>query len=269
MPNDELVRDVNREEATVDDRSKSRVTLEPEPAAAVAEIFHLYAHDGLSLKAIANHLNRAGGPPSPKHLDPTRNVRGHWAASTVRSILATPSTAGTRLNRPDFASARQNGGGGRRRAKEEWTVAEDTHLPLVSAATYEAAQDRLASRQCGPTERSRSTYLFAGRVRCCTGHQPLSMQGKARKRHHYYACRYGETYGDDAAVETHAARNGSTCARTTSSSSLNGSSPSGSSGRCASRGSASNSVTTDAARNATARRQPRTPDSISPTPTTG
>jgi hypothetical protein len=63
-------------------------------------------------------------------------------------------------------------------------------------------QDRLASRQRGPSERSRTTYLFAGRVRCCTGHQPLSMHGKARKGHHYYAC----SYGDDAAVQTHAGR---------------------------------------------------------------
>jgi len=32
-------------------------------------------------------------------------------------------------------------------------------------------------------------------------HQPLSMQGKARKD---YACSYGATYGDTAAVEVHA-----------------------------------------------------------------
>jgi hypothetical protein len=37
-----------------------------------------------------------------------------------------------------------------------------------------------------------------------TGHQPLSMQGKTRKGHHYYACSYGASYGDTAAVEVHA-----------------------------------------------------------------
>jgi hypothetical protein len=41
-------------------------------------------------------------------------------------------------------------------------------------------------------------------VHCRTGHQPLSMHGKARKDHHYYACSYGATYGDVAATETHA-----------------------------------------------------------------
>lgn len=51
---------------------------------------------------------------------------------------------------------------------------------------------------------AKRTYLFAGMVHCTTGHQPLSMQGKARKAHHYYACSYGPTYGDVAATKTHA-----------------------------------------------------------------
>jgi len=41
-------------------------------------------------------------------------------------------------------------------------------------------------------------------VHCATGHQPLSMQGKARKGHHYYACSYGASYGDTAAIDVHA-----------------------------------------------------------------
>jgi hypothetical protein len=40
-------------------------------------------------------------------------------------------------------------------------------------------------------------------VRCCAGHQPLGMSGKARKGHYYYACSYATTYGDTAAVEAH------------------------------------------------------------------
>ena len=51
---------------------------------------------------------------------------------------------------------------------------------------------------------TRRNYLFAGMVRCSTGHQPLSMHGKARKGHRYYACGYAMPYGDTAAVEAHA-----------------------------------------------------------------
>jgi NAD(P)-dependent dehydrogenase (short-subunit alcohol dehydrogenase family) len=43
-----------------------------------------------------------------------------------------------------------------------------------------------------------------GMVRCCSGHQQLSMQGKARKGHHYYACGYSSSYGERAALEAHA-----------------------------------------------------------------
>jgi hypothetical protein len=41
-------------------------------------------------------------------------------------------------------------------------------------------------------------------VHCVTGHQPLSMTGKAQKGRDYYACSYGSSYGDAAALETHA-----------------------------------------------------------------
>lgn len=103
------------------DRSKARVTLEPEPeeAAAVSELFYLYGERQLSLKAIADHLNAPGGPPSPRHVDSARNLRGHWSASTIRSILANATYNGCLVwNRLDFAPARQNGGGPKLRARE-------------------------------------------------------------------------------------------------------------------------------------------------------
>ncbi len=64
-------------------RDKNRVTLEPEPGQAitVAEIFDLFVGQKLNPKAIANQLNRPGGPPSPSHVDTSRNLRGDWAAT--------------------------------------------------------------------------------------------------------------------------------------------------------------------------------------------
>jgi site-specific DNA recombinase len=191
------------------DMSKHRVTLAPEPeeAVVVAEIFHLHAARGWSPKAIANHLNRPGGPPPPVHVDPSRNRGGHWAGSTVRSMLGNPVYTGRVVwNRLDFASARRNGGGPRLRAEEEWVVSDDAHLPLVSNDLFHASQERFQTRprrqhtSASPTGRS---YLFAGMVHCATGHQPLSMHGKARKGHHYYACNYGASYGDTAATQVH------------------------------------------------------------------
>ena len=45
-------------------------------------------------------------------------------------------------NRLDFTEAKHSGGGARRRAREEWVVTEEAHLPLVSDDVYEAAQAR-------------------------------------------------------------------------------------------------------------------------------
>jgi len=189
------------------DRAKSRVTLEPEPAEAlvVAEIFELFVAAKRTPKAIAEHLNRPGGPPSPSHVDSARNVRGDWAASTVRAMLRNPVYTGRLVwNRLDFTEAKHAGGGARRRAREEWVIAQEAHLPLVSEEAYEAAQARFDKTVRSPASaRPKRSYLFSGMVRCCAGHAPLSMQGKARKGHHYYACAYSQNYGDAAALEAH------------------------------------------------------------------
>jgi hypothetical protein len=76
--------------------------------------------------------------------------------------------------------------------------------PLISDETFERSQVRFTERPRRQSSNSGRNYLFAGMVRCQTGHQPLSMRGNARKGHHYYACSYGSTYGDTAAGDVHA-----------------------------------------------------------------
>jgi site-specific DNA recombinase len=190
------------------DAGGGRATFDPDPeqAPVVVEIYELFALQGQGFKAIANHLNRPGGPPSPRHVDPRRNVQNRWAASTIRAMLQNPVYTGRRVwNRRDFATPRQNGGGTAKvRAREEWVVAEDSHLPIVSDQLFEAAQERFAGRVRSPgSARAKHAYLFSGMVRCCSGHNPLAMHGKVRKGHHYYACAYANSYGEDAALEAH------------------------------------------------------------------
>lgn len=85
-------------------------------------------------------------------------------------------------------------------AANEWVVSEVEHLPLVSDELFAAAQERFRqrSRRVG-ARNGQSAYLFAGMVRCCSGHQPLAMYGRARKGHTYMTCDYGRTYGKVAA----------------------------------------------------------------------
>jgi site-specific DNA recombinase len=190
------------------DAGSGRATFEPdsEQAPVVVEIYELFSSQGQGFKAIANLLNRPGGPPSPRHVDPKRNVQNRWAASTIRAMLQNPVYTGRRVwNRRDFATPRQNGGGTAKvRAREEWVVAEDSHLPIVSDQLFEAAQERFASPVRSPgSARAKNAYLFSGMVRCCSGHNPLSMHGKVRKGNRYYACAYANSYGEDAAIDAH------------------------------------------------------------------
>jgi site-specific DNA recombinase len=188
------------------DRSKTRVRLVPDPAEAevVAEIFHFHAVRGLSPKAIADRLNKRG-LPAPNHVDRGRNRNGHWAGSTIRMMLKNEVYTGKAIwNRLDFTEAKHSGGGSRPRAREEWVVCEDAHLPLVSEELFARSQARFQHRPRRQAANGGGGYLFAGMVHCATGHGPLSMQGKARKGHNYYACPYGENYGDAAAIDSHA-----------------------------------------------------------------
>jgi DNA invertase Pin-like site-specific DNA recombinase len=192
------------------DTSKQRVKLVPEPdeATVVTEIFHLHASQGWGLKAIASHLNRPGGPPSPSHVDKSRNRGGHWATSTLRSMLRNPVYTGRLVwNRLDCATARQHGGTPHLRAEEEWVISPDTHAALISDETFKHSQERFKTRprkQHTNRVSKGSRYMFAGLVYCVSGHQPLAMQGKTRKGHVYHACGYSNSYGDTAATEIHA-----------------------------------------------------------------
>ena len=113
-------------------------------------------------------------------------------------------TGRTVWNRLDFTEAKHAGGGARRRAREEWVIADDAHLAIVEDALFEAAQKRFTTRARGNgSAHAKRTYVLSGRVRCCSGHGPRSMQGKTRKGHTYYTCEYAASYGPEAALEVH------------------------------------------------------------------
>ena len=184
--------------------TKSRLVPEPDQAHVITEMFHLWADKGWGCKAIADHLNRPGGPPSPSHVDTTRNIRGDWAKSTIRAILRNPTYTGRlHWNRLDFATQREAGGTARLRDESEWVIAEVEHTPLVSDELFELAQLRFAerSRRTNGRRNGHAPYLLSGMIRCSSGHQPLAMSGRTRKDHVYMACDYGRSYGREAAEQ--------------------------------------------------------------------
>ncbi len=182
---------------------KSRLVPDPEQAPVIAEMFERYL-SGWGFKEIANHLNRPGGPPSPRHVDSQRNTAGKWAKTSIRAMLANPVYTGRLYwNRLDFRQAKQGEGAVVHRPAEEWITSEDQHEALISIEQFERVQDemRRRARTAGPKRQTsqRRFYLLRGIVHCATGHNPLRMHGKVAKGHTYYACSYRITYGDKAA----------------------------------------------------------------------
>lgn len=184
---------------------KSKLAPDPERAPVIAEIFERFV-SGWGYKEIANHLNRPGGPPSPRHVDSKRNTAGKWSKTTIRSMLENPVYTGRLYwNRLDFRAVKQGEGPLVRRDPAEWIEStEAAHEPLVSVEQFELVQQEMRRRSNGTGGSPRRKpanrfYQLRGLVHCATGHNPLRMQGKTAKGHTYYACGYRLDYGDRAA----------------------------------------------------------------------
>ena len=99
------------------DRDKRRVTLEPVRRGGRGrrgDLRALRRREALA-EGDRRRLNKPGGPPSPRHVDAARNLRGDWAATTIRAMLKNPVYTGrTVWNRLDFTEAKHAGGGARR-----------------------------------------------------------------------------------------------------------------------------------------------------------
>ncbi len=192
----------NPARARVGDR-KSRLVPDPEQAPVIVEIYERYLA-GFGFREVADHLNRPGGPPPPRHVDSRRNTAGKWSKTTIRAILTNPVYTGRLYwNRLDFRRARIGEGPVIQRANDEWIEAEQRHQAIISDEWHERVATEMKKRQHSEGNKRRTQqrrfYQLRGVVHCATGHNPLRMHGKERKGITYYACSYRISYGDTAA----------------------------------------------------------------------
>jgi site-specific DNA recombinase len=143
-------------------------------AAIVRELFARYIGEHTSVRRLAHDLTLRG-IPSP---------RGRlWSANTVQRILGNRAYLGeTIFNRTSLSIYHAIDGDGKttvatdrgtvkkrvHNPQSEWIIKRGTHEPLVTAAAFAAAQERLAKRRTGNSTpgRNKERFLLTGLMRC-------------------------------------------------------------------------------------------------------
>ncbi len=173
-----------------------KLAIVPAEAAIVAEIFERYAQ-GETPRAIAGALNRrAIKPPRGKS----------WNASTIsgnarrgNGILANELYAGRLVwNKVQMVKDPDTGKRlSRANPPEQWQRCEAPDLSIVTAAAFEAVQNRKARRRHEPKERQRAPRrILSGLLRCAACGGGLSIYGKDKEGHDRVRC---TTYAESRA----------------------------------------------------------------------
>lgn len=120
-------------------RKKLHGKLEPDPVEAVyvQEIYRQYL-SGKGYEKICNYL-KSGKIPPP---------RNNWSPQSVMRILTSPVYIGTTVQgvsrKQSYKSKKTM-----RLPEAQWTITENTHEPIISAAIFEKVQKERLSRQKG------------------------------------------------------------------------------------------------------------------------
>jgi site-specific DNA recombinase len=171
-------------------RDPSGVTLAPDEAAVVAEIFALYLEPGMSLAQLAKALQWRAIPT------PSGNDR--WSGPTIRGILGNPTYTGqvyaqrTRYREPQIRRSATHAlgrphGSATPQPSDTW-IAVGAVPPVVSRERFDQVQAKLAQNQAFARRNNTAhQYLLRALVscgRCALACTARTLQG----RHHYYLC---------------------------------------------------------------------------------
>jgi site-specific DNA recombinase len=176
------------------DQSAAYYQIDDEQAQVVRRMFELYSVEGLSIGAIARHLNEQGIA--------TAKRRGRWERSTVWGMLRNPAYQGQacfgkttlaprqRITRP----IRMRGGIATRnsasheRPRADWIAIAVP--PIVSEEIFALAQERLSTNKTHAPRRTVTPSVVQGLVSCAECGYALyrtSTRSSARVIH-YYRC---------------------------------------------------------------------------------
>ncbi len=171
-------------------RDPAGVTLAPDEAAVVAELFALYLEPGTSLARLAQTLQwRAIPTPSGNH---------RWSGPTIRGILGNPTYTGqvyaqrTRYREPQIRRSATHAlgrphGSATPQPSDTW-IAVGAVPPVVSRERFDQVQAKLAqNRAFSSRNNTAHQYLLRALVSC--GRCLLACTARTLNgRNHYYLC---------------------------------------------------------------------------------
>lgn len=175
------------------EETKHKFFIDEEAAEVVRKIFHWYAYDGLSQKAITEKLNSLGilCPASYKRSKGMNfvgnfpNNDGLWYVATVRKILDNETYIGhmiqgkSRVLSPLLKKSEYV-------PKDEWVIVEDTHEPIISKMLFESVQF-IRQKRHRVVKNKWTVDIFSGFIKCADCGMVMT-----RTKNYYMTKRYGK-----------------------------------------------------------------------------
>ena len=187
--------------------TKSRLVPDPEQAPVIAEMFDRFL-SGSGYKEIADHLNRPGGPPSPRHVDASATPRANGRRRRSARCSKTPSTPGASTGTGSTSAPSS-------RATGRWSAAAPRNGSRPTNATRRWSPRRTSSgsqvemRRAAPARSAIAAAAPQNASTCCAASSTAppattrcGCRASSRKGSTYYACGYRISYGDKAAEAT-------------------------------------------------------------------
>lgn len=144
------------------DVSEGRITVNPEGAETVRQIFFKYLQERKGSSVIARELREEGRLSSRGNLS--------WSASTVLKILKNEKYCGDLIQKktytPDYLTHEKK----YNRGQEKLVVLQDHHEAIIDRKTWEAVQQELKRRRrnAAPDRKGGHHYPLSGKLRCGT-----------------------------------------------------------------------------------------------------
>jgi site-specific DNA recombinase len=163
-------------------QENGKLVEDPAEAEVVRQIYRWFTTEDIGPGAVAERLADMG-IPSPKGCS-------FWHRSVVKRLLSNPAYKGELA----YNRARWEKSGGIRRKVEDRKASEWVLVPvppLVDAATWERAQEKLAEARRKYSGWSKENYLLSGIITCTDCGNPMHgicHRRKSGKKDRYYTC---------------------------------------------------------------------------------